>query len=587
VPGRPVTPLPKDAPEALADLAEGLRELREAARLTLAQLAEKSCCSQAALSQAASGKRLPTWEITKAYVQGCGGDLDGWHSLWLRASSATSGRLAGASRQTGGERQDLLPGAGAHAQPAPGSACEDAGRTPWLNRVPWRPRRLRAFGKEPRPAASPISDPVLVSTTSEFVNALQLLRFHARDPSFHEMSQRARKAGADVPASTLRDACSVHSRLPAPQTVRAFLTACGVIAQKDQEAWDDAWKRARWAESHARDVHAQGDAYAHKHSTMRRWATPMMVILLIALSIGSVKPALVPAPANLLWVPGSGQATATCEAGHLDLAGSTAFARVATPLADGLQSTCFGELINVTADGSCEGVQALVRTGSQHAASFIAMSDGLAPCATPDLVSSPVAIIIFSMVVNKDVGIYNLSTTDIRDIYAGRIINWGQLGGPNLPIKVISRNPASGTRTTFQNWVLGGTTPSSCLENDPVPRFPFYRCEPTTASLLDMVSQTPGAIGYAEIAAASSHDGIIQTAIDGVQPMIYSVAGADGYPFWTVEHLYTYGQPPDQSPAAGFLRYLNTPQAKAVLRLDGFTPCSDQAQFLADLCTER
>lgn len=38
--------------------------------------------SPTALSTAAAGKRLPSWEVTKAYVEVCGGDVQAWHERW-------------------------------------------------------------------------------------------------------------------------------------------------------------------------------------------------------------------------------------------------------------------------------------------------------------------------------------------------------------------------------------------------------------------------------------------------------------------------------------------------------------------------
>jgi ABC-type phosphate transport system substrate-binding protein len=432
----------------------------------------------------------------------------------------------------------------------------------------------------------------LVSTAGEFVAALQALRLQAHDPPFHQMSRRARNARLYVPASTLRDASSIQDRLPAQRTVRAFLYACGVTAKEEQEVWDQAWKRARWAESRAPDAHVYRNHAVRRQGILAAAGVATFVAVVTVIAAMYLRPSPVSGGGGSNAMSAAGGIAEMCESGSLQIEGSSAAAPAVMAAAASYQSTCNGALVSVEGIGSLRGLQALVKAGPHGAASTIAMSDGSAPpiSANSALTGSPIAIVIFSMVVNEDVRVYNLTTTDIADIYAGRITNWDQLAGPDLPIRVISRTSASGTRATFQSWVLGKAgkaTSSSCLESDPVPSLPVYRCEPTTSALLDTVSQTPGAIGYAEVQAASSHDGIIQTAIDGVQPTIYSVAGADGYPFWTVEHVYTFRQPPDQSPAAGFLRYLNTPQAKSLLRMDGFTPCADQAQLLADLCTER
>lgn len=78
---RPETPIdPRDGP--LAEFAAKLRDLRKQAGLTYRELARRAHCSPSALSQAASGRKLPTWEVTKSFVEGCGGDQQHWRTYW-------------------------------------------------------------------------------------------------------------------------------------------------------------------------------------------------------------------------------------------------------------------------------------------------------------------------------------------------------------------------------------------------------------------------------------------------------------------------------------------------------------------------
>lgn len=69
----------------LASFASGLRALRAQRGLKYRQLARRAHCSQGALSRAASGRYLPTWEITRAYVLACGGSADQWQDRWREA----------------------------------------------------------------------------------------------------------------------------------------------------------------------------------------------------------------------------------------------------------------------------------------------------------------------------------------------------------------------------------------------------------------------------------------------------------------------------------------------------------------------
>lgn len=80
---RPENPL-NAAEGPLAQFAVELRELRAKSELSYRQMAAKAHYSQPALSQAASGKKVPTWQVTSAYVRACDGDEAEWRQRWMR-----------------------------------------------------------------------------------------------------------------------------------------------------------------------------------------------------------------------------------------------------------------------------------------------------------------------------------------------------------------------------------------------------------------------------------------------------------------------------------------------------------------------
>ncbi len=73
----------------MAKLAWGLRELRaHAGSPTYRVLANKAHYAASTLADAAKGERLPTLEVTLAYVRACGGDVGEWEARWLMAAQA-------------------------------------------------------------------------------------------------------------------------------------------------------------------------------------------------------------------------------------------------------------------------------------------------------------------------------------------------------------------------------------------------------------------------------------------------------------------------------------------------------------------
>ncbi|WP_328473354.1 hypothetical protein OHA21_12280 [Actinoplanes sp. NBC_00393] len=82
---RPERPL-GDLDGPIAQFAAGLRQLREkAGKPGYRQMAARANYSVATLSAAASGRRLPTLEVTLAYVAACDGDLVDWERRWREA----------------------------------------------------------------------------------------------------------------------------------------------------------------------------------------------------------------------------------------------------------------------------------------------------------------------------------------------------------------------------------------------------------------------------------------------------------------------------------------------------------------------
>lgn len=59
-----------------------------------------------------------------------------------------------------------------------------------------------------------------------------------------------------------------------------------------------------------------------------------------------------------------------------------------------------------------------------------------------------------AVIVNQNNPISKLSTDALANVFAGKINNWAQLGGPDLPIKLFARDVKSGTWDTFKNLVL-------------------------------------------------------------------------------------------------------------------------------------
>ncbi|GAA4004918.1 substrate-binding domain-containing protein [Streptomyces marokkonensis] len=276
-----------------------------------------------------------------------------------------------------------------------------------------------------------------------------------------------------------------------------------------------------------------------------------------------------------------------CAEGTLHLTGSTAFKPVLESAAEQYTKTCPGARIPLSDsqfEGSVPGLDALATAGDkakpkgdEGLGDRLTFSDGPKSPGRTRLLPRPVALSLFTLVVNKDTGVQDLSLKQVRDLYAGRITNWEQVNGEDLPVQLVGRHPGSGTRTTLQRQVLDdrplpAVTTSDCRGMD---MSRSNRCEVNkTQTLLNTVTSTPGALGYSEVGLAEAHKDVRQVRIDGY-PATLEGADQGAYPFWETEIAYTYGEPPADSIAAGFLRYLANEVGKDIIRAEGHRPCSE------------
>ncbi|WP_030677850.1 substrate-binding domain-containing protein [Streptomyces rimosus] len=312
----------------------------------------------------------------------------------------------------------------------------------------------------------------------------------------------------------------------------------------------------------------------------------------LSLALGGVCIILVGLLGGLLLSGQTVVVNAECAAGRLTVDGSTAFAPPMREIADQYEARCRGAKIDVAESGSLSGLGKLDKAGRSApdgGPAFLAVSDVAAPSIYRKLEGRHVGVILLGLVVNERTGVHNLTTEQLRGIYTGRYTNWEQLGGNDLPVSIVGRDAASGTRRAFETSVLGGSEPGSvssydCSGKDRDASARVTRCEVnSTGGLLDAVGRVPGAIGYAEVYAAAKHPRVTGIRLNGREPDI-EWGGQRNYPFWTVEYLYTYGQPEDGSLAAKFRAFMDSDTAKNILRKYRHVPCADRPAAPGSVC---
>ncbi|WP_125565510.1 phosphate ABC transporter substrate-binding protein PstS family protein [Companilactobacillus insicii] len=143
------------------------------------------------------------------------------------------------------------------------------------------------------------------------------------------------------------------------------------------------------------------------------------------------------------------------------------------------------------------------------------------------LVDHRIAAVGMVPIVNKDVKVDSLTIKQLRQIFSGQVTNWRQVGGQDLKITIINRADGSGTRSAFEDDVMGGSQFASSQEQD------------SSGMVRQIVYNTNGAISY--LAMPYLNDTVKTLKVNGVEPTIKNIEN-NTWKIWSYEHLYTKGE---------------------------------------------
>lgn len=201
-------------------------------------------------------------------------------------------------------------------------------------------------------------------------------------------------------------------------------------------------------------------------------------------------------------------------------AGSTSVQPYAEILAEAFSQLYPGDAIDVQGGGSAAGI-----TAAESGIADIGMS-------SRSLKESELAKGLWwieiardglAVIVHPDNVVQELSFTQICKIYSGEILNWSEVGGKNAEIHLIAREEGSGTRSSFEELLMGNAwiTPKAIVQN-------------SNGSVKQLVSGDRDAIGFISLGlandtvkalalngVAATHDNIINGSYDLYRPFLF------------------------------------------------------------------
>jgi len=236
-----------------------------------------------------------------------------------------------------------------------------------------------------------------------------------------------------------------------------------------------------------------------------------------------------------------GAAAGCGSSGHGDtlrVSGSTTVNPVAADAATALRVT--GMKITVDSQGGSAGGIAQLGQGQID----IAMSSKpIGPAdraAYPEVnfVSTRIGEDGVGIVVRREVvdgGLHSLTKPQLQRLFEGKVANWRQLGGPNLPVFIYDKEPGRGTREVLDKYLYGPN-----VKGPPPPQSSNYAIVGGNEETRTKLLSTPGSVGPLSSAFITGYAKLATLALSGIAPTARTIADGS-YPMSRPLFLITNG----------------------------------------------
>lgn len=186
--------------------------------------------------------------------------------------------------------------------------------------------------------------------------------------------------------------------------------------------------------------------------------------------------------------------------GSISMSGSTSMEKFANALCESFMEKYPDVNVTVEFTGSSAGVESVLSGKCDIGNSSRNLKDEEKE---KGAVENIVAIDGIAVAVDPKNTVNDLAKDQLVSIYTGKVKNWSEVGGSNMPIVVVGREAGSGTRGAFEEILK---VEDQCVYANELD---------STGAVMAKVASTPGAIGYVSLDAVD--DSVIAVKLDGVE----------------------------------------------------------------------
>jgi phosphate transport system substrate-binding protein len=173
-----------------------------------------------------------------------------------------------------------------------------------------------------------------------------------------------------------------------------------------------------------------------------------------------------------------------------------------------------------------------------------------------------------AVIVHPGNPVAELTIAQLSDLFTGKVRSWREVGGPDLPVHLISRPSYSGTFSFFRDKVLR-------RGNDKGPEDYAASAEfiEENGAILDKVAREPGAISYVGIGWVTPAVKTVGVAAKPGQPAVkasVATVRTGTYPVYRPLLMYSRGEP--HGPAREMLAFILSSEGQKIVAKNDFVP---------------
>jgi phosphate transport system substrate-binding protein len=251
------------------------------------------------------------------------------------------------------------------------------------------------------------------------------------------------------------------------------------------------------------------------------------------------------------------------QAGNITVKGSDTMVILGQRWAEEFMKKNAGTKLQVTGGGSGTGLAALINGTTEIAMSSRPIKEGETEKLRGrfNTVGNEIAVARdgVTFYVHESNPLTSLTQEQLKGIYLGDITNWKEVGGPDAPIVVYSRENSSGTYVFVKDNLLGGDDYTATAQT-----------LPGTAAVVNAVSKEKFGIGYGGAAYAKGIKELkIKKGSEEIAPSAENIKSGK-YPLSRDLYFYLRSKPTGEVKA--FIDFVLSPDGQSIVTRVGYFP---------------